>query len=244
MNNMKIAAALRLLADAFETPGELAELPPAADKPKRGRGRPVVGEDVPTLASQATNSPALVTAGGQVETGAVASGSATTASITPTDSDPFADPPAVPTATLDQVREALTNLRAATSQDIAVGVLKEAGGVGNLTDLKPEKYGAVVVAARIKGISCAKAPAPDADPFGDTSTAAPAEKAPSLEDVKGAVVAATKRTASDTVQKVVMKHGGSAADPESGALKPSLKAIPVANYAACIKEVQGLPTTK
>ena len=100
MNNQKVAAALRLLAEAFETPAATADLPPAQPETtptpaKRGRGRPVAGE---TPAAQ-TPAPAVVEA------------------------DPFdTAPPAAtaPAATLDEVRAAMKALAAATTHDNAL----------------------------------------------------------------------------------------------------------------------------
>ena len=223
MNNQKVAAALRLLAEAFETPAATADLPPASPgeapaAPKRGRGRPVAGE---TPAAQ-TPAPAVVEA------------------------DPFdTTPPAAtaPAATLDEVREAMKALAAATTQDNALAVLKEAGGVANLTELQrtPEKYGAVVLAAKAQLPTTTQ---PAEDPFETTApAAAPEQAAPSKEDVKAALVKAQKRTGVDIVQAVVMKHGGKAPG-EGGKLGPSLTALPVSAYAAVIKEVGDLPTTK
>jgi hypothetical protein len=197
---------------------------PAATTPaKRGRGRPVAGE---TTNAQ-TPAPAVVEA------------------------DPFEAPglPAVtaPVATLDDVRTAMKALAATTTQDIALGVLKATGGVANLTELQrtPEKYGAVVAAARAK--TPAAPAAAEADPFETPTPAAVVadvgQAAPSKEDVKAALVKAQKRTGVDIVQAVVMKHGGKAAG-EGGKVGPSLVALPVSAYAAVIKEVGELPTTK
>ena len=154
MNNQKVAAALRLLAEAFETPAATADLPPASPgeapaAPKRGRGRPVAGE---TPAAQ-TPAPAVVEA------------------------DPFdTTPPAAtaPAATLDDVRTAMKALAAATTQDNALAVLKEAGGVANLTELQrtPEKYGAVVLAAKAQLPTTTQ---PAEDPFETTAPAAAPE---------------------------------------------------------------------
>ncbi|HEV2178381.1 MAG TPA: hypothetical protein VGU20_30905 [Stellaceae bacterium] len=160
------------------------------------------------------------------------------------EADPFAAPVAAaapPTATLDEVRAALTALKAATSQEIALGVLKSAGGADNLTSLAAAKYGAVVAAAK-KALPPA-ASAVESDPFAVSETQAPA-KALTLEDVKAAVVAAQKRTGTDIVQKVVMEHGGRAANPETGAPAPSLKALPPEKFATVIAAIQALPTTK
>jgi hypothetical protein len=225
-----IAGAISTLAEAvngtyagkpiYGQPAAAPASTPAATTPtRRGRGRPVTGE---TAAPAAIAAPAASPAVAE---------------------DPFATAapaPAAPTATLDQVRAALTALKDATSQDNALKVLKEAGGVSNLTDLQktPEKYGAVVLAAT----AALPQPATEADPF-ETETATESEqKAPSLEDVKAAVVEAQKRTATGKVQAVVMKHGGVAAGANGNG--PSLKALPIAAYAAVIAEVKALPTTK
>ena len=231
MNNQKVAAALRLLAEAFETPAATADLPPASPgeapaAPKRGRGRPVAGE-----AAQAAPAPSV-------------------AATTPAEPDPFDTAPpaaAAPAATLDDVRTAMKALAAATTQDNALAVLKAAGGVANLTELQrtPEKYGAVVAAAKAK-LPADQSRTVEADPFETTATTVtpdPAQTAPSKEDVKAALVKAQKRTGVDIVQAVVMKHGGKAAG-EGGKLGPSLTALPVSAYAAVIKEVGDLPTTK
>jgi hypothetical protein len=226
VNNQKVAAALRLLAEAFETPAATADLPPAQPETtptpaKRSRGRPVAGE---TPAAQ-TPAPAVVEAD-------------------PFDTDATA-PTRVEVATLDDVRTAMKALAAATTQDNALAVLKAAGGVANLTELQrtPEKYGAVVAAA--KAAVPAVKPAPEADPFETTAPAAavPEQAAPSKEDVKAALVKAQKRTGVDIVQAVVMKHGGKATG-EGGQVGASLTALPVSAYAAVIKEVGELPTTK
>ena len=91
----------------------------------------------------------------------------------------------------------------------------------------------------------AKPATEEADPFETTApaAAAPEQAAPSREDVKAALVKAQKRTGVDIVQAVVMKHGGKAPG-EGGKLGPSLTALPVSAYAAVIKEVGDLPTTK
>lgn len=231
MNNQKVAAALRLLAEAFETPAATADLPPAqpGEAPaaqKRGRGRPVAGEAAPA----AQTAPAAAT--------------------TPAESDPFDTPapaPTAPPATLDEVRAALKALGAATTQDNALKILKDVGGVPNLTELQrtPEKYGVVVAAA--KAATPAAPAAVEDDPFETTASAAvvadPAQKAYSKEDVKAALVKAQKRTSVDTVQAVVMKHGGKAPGP-GGVLGASLTALPISAYGAVIDEVGALPTTK
>jgi hypothetical protein len=232
MNSTAIAAALRILANAFEAPegATPAEAPPAvpADKPKRGRGRPVAGEET---AAPAPSAP-------------VPASSTTTPTPAVAEVDPFAAPaPVAPTATLDEVRTALKALAAATDQAMALGVLKTAGGAANLTDLKPEKYG-VVVAAATGALPAPKAvPAVEADPF-EVPASAPATKPATIEDVKAAVVAAQKRTATDKVQAVVMEHGGKASNPDTGIVGPSLKALPESAFAATIAAINALPSTK
>jgi hypothetical protein len=195
---------------------------PAA-APKRGRGRPVAGETPPAAAP--APAPAVVEA------------------------DPFATPAALvatpPAATLDQVRNALKELSAATTQTNAVGVLKAASGVDNLSALKADQFGAVYAAAKA-AIPAAPAPAPavEADPFETPAEAAPAVVKVTLEQIKAATVAAQKRTATDTVQAVVMKHGGTAPKPDGTGHGPSLKAIPEANYGAVLAALNALPATK
>lgn len=232
MNAKLIAEALRALANAFETPDGVPEAPPApgtagavaplnnappATPVPRGRGRP------PKAPAEAPAAPAPA----------------------PAAEDPFStEAPAAPTATPDEVRTALTELKAATDQATALGVLKSAGGADNLSSLDKAKYGAVVAAAKA-ALPAAKPTEPE-DPF---ETAAPAaapvvvEAAPSIEDVKAACVAAGKRTAQDKVQAIVMAHGGTAPS-STGAPGPSLKALPVPQYAAVIAAVNALPTTK
>lgn len=234
MNNQLIAAALHALAVAFETPGATPPEQPAqvgntaAENAlpagqKRGRGRPVRGEDAAPVATPST-----------------------TPAVTPV--VPEADPFASPKAAIEDVRAALTALKAASSQDAALAVLKKAGGAGNLTDLPSEKYGVVVAAVNVelRIIEAGKKPAVvEADPFEVPATATtPAAKPLTIEDVKAAVVAATKRTGTDIVQKLVMEHGGKANNPETGASAPSLKAIPEAQYEALVKAISELPTTK
>lgn len=222
MDSQKIAAALRALADAFEAdtpaaaPAETAAAAPVAAAAPRGRGRPpkAAAEPVAPVAAP------------------------------PAEPDPFETAaPAVlelPPATLDQVRKALTDLKNATDQATALKVLADVGGAPNLTTLAPGKYAAVVAAAT-KATPVAGAPAAEVDPF-ETETAAPV-KAVTLEEVKAAVVAAQKRTASDTAQKVVMELGGKAAK-DGGGYGPSLKALPAENYAAAVKALNELPATK
>lgn len=232
MNNPKVAAALRLLADAIDTPAETADLPnppppqPAANAAapvRRGRGRPVKGEG-----DQAT---------------------AVAASPAATEPDPFAAPAApatstAPTATIEDVRKALTDLKTATSQDIALGVLKSAGGVDNLPSLPPGKYGEVVAAAAAKQAEYTKAPAPAVvdDPF--AVPAAEPEKVPTIEELKALIIETQKRTSPATVQKLVMDHGGKAVNAATGAEGPSLTALPAENYVTVAKALKALPTTK
>jgi hypothetical protein len=223
MNSAKIAAALRILANAFddgEVPAEPAQ--PAADKPKRGRGRPVQGEESAAPAAQPSTSP--------------------TATPASSGADPFETAPAAPVATLDEVRTALKALAAAVDQATALGVLKTAGGAANLTELKAEKYGAVVQAATaaLPPVKTEAAPV-EADPFDAPAPAA--TKPVTLEDVKAVIVETQKRTSQDTVQKAVMAQGGKAA-VAGGGEQPSLKALPEANYAATIAALKALPTTK
>lgn len=248
MNNLKIAIALRLLAEAFETPAETADLPPAqpAETQKRGRGRPAKGEDQPATGVAAPGAGSTSPAA----TGVVGAPSAEiqkTAPVSDAD-DPFSTAPAVPTASIEDVRAALTSLKDASSQEKALAVLKKAGGADNLTALAADKYGVVVAAVKVELRLLAESTKPKAevDPFEvpATTTAAPAAKAATIEEVKAAVVAAQKRTATDVVQKVVMDHGGKATNPETGVAGPSLKAVPEAQYAALIKAVAALPTTK
>jgi len=239
MNTAAIAAALRILANAFEAPeapagttGQAAApnlAPTPAEPAKRGRGRPVKGEETTAAAPPAAAQPSEPAA-------------------TPASSDPFeTKAPAAPEATLDEVRLALKTLAAATTQPIALDILKSFGeGASNLTELKPELYGAVVQAAT-KSLPAVKTePEPAvADPFEVQTAAAPAAAKPlTLEDVRGVIVETQKRTAQDTVQKVVMKHGGKAPNPATGAEGPSLKALPESAFAAVIAELKALPATK
>lgn len=244
MNSLQVAAALRVLANAFEaSEADAGQVTPAAEPAKRGRGRPAKGEDQPATgaASPAVGSTSAATAAAV----APSAGTQTTAPASGVD-DPFASTPAepaVPTATLDDVRKALTGLREISSQDIALQVLKDAGGAPNLTDLKPENYGKVVVAARIKGISYAKPAAVETpDPF-ETTAAATTAVAVTLEDVKAVVVEVGKHTSQDTVQKVVMQFGG-VANVAGQPPGPSLKALPADKYAATIAALRALPVTK
>lgn len=239
----RVATNLALIAGAISTLAEAvngtykgkpiyAQVDAAApiEPQKRGRGRPVKGEET---AAPAVTAPALAS-------------STTTQTPASADVDPFETPPAAPAATLDEVRAALTALKTASTQEKALAVLKKAGGADNLTGLKPEKYGAVVAAvnAELDALAGPKK-APDVDPFEvPTATAAPASKPVTLEDVKAAVVAAQKKTSTDAVQKIVMAHGGKALNPATGGDGPSLKALPEAQFAATIAAIEALPTTK
>jgi len=202
--------------------GTPAAASPPAPAPRRGRGRPVTGESPPPPASAVPS-----------------------ASPAATEPDPFAEalaaPAAAPTATLDEVRAALTALKNATDQATALKVLKDVGGASNLADLQktPDKYGAVVQAAKAALPGATPAAEPD-DPFA-TETAA--EPIPTKEEVRAAIVAAQKRTGADIVQKVVMEHGGVAVG-SNGVKGPSLQALPESAYAAVVKAVNALPTTK
>lgn len=222
LDGARVATALRALADALDdSPADAAAPAATANTPKRGRGRPVTGEAPAANAAQAM----------------------TPAASTPAD-DPFATAPvaaAAPTATIEQVREALTALKAATSQDAALKVLKDAGGADNLTTLKPEKFGAVVAAAKA-ALPATKTAEPEDDPF--AAPAAAAEKPPTLEELKALIVQAQARTSPDTVQKVVMDHGGKAPKSDGSGEGPSLKALPVDKYAAVAAAIKALPTTK
>lgn len=237
MNSLKIAAALRVLANAFEADEDQAPAQPTQESgtQKRGRGRPVKGEDqAPLAATTAAVAPAQTTP-------------AQTAVVQET-ADPFDTAPAAPTATLDDVRKALTTLRAASDQASALKVLNDAGGSANLNDLKPEKYGTVVAAVNVQLRileNTKPEPVAESDPFEVSASvaAAPAAKVYTLEDVKSVAVAAGKRTSQDTVQKVVMAHGGKATQPTGGE-GPSLKALPESQYAAVIAAIQALPATK
>lgn len=209
MDTKKIADAFRALAEAFEAEAPAAA--PAAEPVKRGRGRP------PAAAPAAPAAPAPAQAA----------------------EDPFEEPakPAAPAVTLEEVRKVLTDLKTATSQDVAVEVLK--AHAPNLTSLKPEQYGYVVADAKAK--LAAAAPKAEEDPF---ETPAPAAAKVTLEDVRAACVEAGKRTAQDKVQAVVMAHGGSAPAGDGKPAGPSLKALPEAQYAAVIAALANLPKTK
>lgn len=199
--------------------------PAAAPKP---RGRPAKGGG---------DSPAPVATTAQAPAQPVAA-------ATQPEADPFAPTAPVaapaPAASLQDVRDALTALRAATTQENALKVLKDASGVDNLTALVPEKYGVVVAAA--KAAVPAAPQQTEADPF-DTTPAAPAAKPATLEDVKAACVEGAKRTSQDTVLKVIFEHGGKAPLPTGGE-GASLKALPEAAFGKVIAAIKALPSTK
>lgn len=221
MDEKKLAAALRAAADAIDGgPADVAapqQAAPPTEKPAtgRGRGRP------PKAAAEAPAAPAQA----------------------PAEEDPFETAPAavqeLPPATLEQVREALKALQAATDKDTAVGVLKSAGGVATLTDLAKDKYAAVAAAARAAVPQAGKPE--EEDPF-EAGPPAAAGPPPTLEQVRAEIVATQKRTSQDTVQKLVMEHGGKS-KTETG-FGPSLKALPAENYAKVIAALKALPTTK
>lgn len=227
MNNVKIAAALRLLAEAFETPAESPPAQPADAKPaapaRRGRGRPVEGE---AAAPAAPAQSAAVVA-----------------------DDPFAaTAPAAPVASIEDVRKALTSLSEATSQAKAIEVLKKSGGADNLATLASAAYGQVVAAVNVElriAYEAKVAPAVVDDPFAlPTSAPAAAEKPVTIDEVKAVVVETQKRTSTDSVQKVVMQHGGKAKNPDTGIEGPSLKHLPAEQFAATIAALKALPATK
>lgn len=227
MNNVAIAAALRLLADAFEAPAETPPAQPvAAPAPQpRGRGRPAKPP----------------------ETAAPAASPAAAAPPADEAADPFSTPaaPEVPAATLDEVRAALKALKADAGQDIALTLLKNVGEASNLTELPPSKYGAVVAAVKRVMVPAPAAPAVapvEDDPF--EVVAAPAAKPVTIEEVKAAIVAAKKKVSDDRLMKIVMDHGGHAANPQGGPNLPSLKALPPEQYAVVIAELANLPATK
>ena len=233
MNSVQIAAALRILANAFEASEGDAPAQPAAEPQKRGRGRPVKGEETPTSTSAATAEPSK-----QVD---VPASQATAVAADPFDTQPAKQEP-LKTATLDEVRAALKALAAATSQATALGVLKDHGSASNLTELAPGKFYAVVVAAAAALPPTKTEPVAEADPFEVPGAVAPAVTF-TIEDVKAAVIAAQKHTSQDTVQKVVMQYGGEAALP-TGGKGPSLKALPPEKFAATIAALKALPATK
>lgn len=208
-------------------------------------GKPIYADNVAKDPASATAPAATPKPRGRPARGETAASTASAASTAAVEADPFATLVTAPTATLDEVRAALTALKEARTQADALKVLKDSSGVDNLGELQktPEKYGAVVAAA--------KAALPDigaaavADPF-ETATEASAEPAKSvtLEEVKAACVAAGKRTGQDKVQKIVMDHGGRGKNAATGVEGPSLNALSKDNYAAVIAAVSALPTTK
>lgn len=227
-----LAESLEAKQEALPAVGQPAAAPAA---PKRGRGRPVAGEAPAAPAASA----APVADKDRPQTEA--------------EIDPFAPAaPAAPTpppATRDEVSAALRALSAATSQEKALSILKETGGgAANLTDLKPEFYG--VVAAAAKGampVPKVAAPVAEADPFEASAPvgapAAAVEKLPTREEVKAVVVATQKRTSTETVQKILMEHGGKAEDANR-VMQPSLRALPEANFVKFIAALNALPATK
>jgi hypothetical protein len=221
MNTRLLAGALRDLANALETPADPSGAPPRPSDPQpetppkpAKRGR---GRPVAGEAVAAPDHPQAV-------------------------EDPFTAPPqpSDPVATLDEVRASLKELAKATSQAAALKVLKDVGGADNLSGLAVEKYGAVAMAAFNALPNKPIAGTPEVDPFETTTVQV---DAPSLEDVKAAVVAAQKRTSTDKVQAIVIAHGGTAPTSDGGT-GPSLKALPVPKYAAVIAAVNALPSTK
>jgi len=214
---------LSVIAEAGDTPA------PA----KRGRGRPAKGED--PIAAPATSA-------------------AVDPTPEPAETDPFAAAtPVLPAVTLEQVREKAVALSKATSQANAVEVMKKATGAASFGDLKPESYAAALAAftGALTALEAAADPfavgatAPVTKPTPATSEApAAAQDAPSLADVKKAVVDGQKKTSAAVVQKIVMDHGGAAVDPATGQKGPSLKALPVGSYAQVIAAIAALPTTK
>ena len=205
---------------------------PAA--PKKARGRPVKGEETAPAAA-----PAQAAASPATSTPALAASAPDTAP----EEDPFAGTPVAPTVTLDQLRDAATRLSKLTSQDKAVGVLKSATGAASFGVLYPEQYG---VAYQAFETAIANTKVTD-DPFAAPAATAPSApastpvtSAPSLADVKAAVIAAQKRTGTDVVQSIVVKNGGVAGSPP----QVSLKALHESKYAQVIAEIAALPSTK
>lgn len=224
IDTVRIAAALRVLADAIDgTPAQGVEVPAgtpsaAVEPPRRGRGRPAKGESLPAPASAAP--------------------AASPAATEP--ADPFAEAPAQPpTASLEDVRAALVALKDRTDQATALKVLAEAGGAKTLGELKADKYGAVVAAANGYGQT-----AEPEDPFAAPAakTAEP-EKVPTLEEVRAVIVETQKRTAADTVQKLIMELGGKGPNAQ-GVEAPKLSALPVSKYAEAVARLKALPSTK
>lgn len=214
INVTQLAAALRLAADALE--GVESAPAEAAAPAKRGRGRPVKGEEPAAPAAPA-------------------------AAPAPEAPAPAPAPAPEPVHTHAQVREALTNLRLATSQDKAVEVLKTVF-VGAFNDLPKDKFDAVVAAAKA-AMPAPAAPVVEDDPFGLPPEAPAAAVVYTLEDVKKACVDAQKRGSAEAAQKLVMKHGGivEVAGKPPG---PSLKALDPSVYATIIAQLAALPTTK
>ena len=149
---------------------------------------------------------------------------------------------AAPQHSLDDVRNAAKAYSALHSQAEAVAKMKEVSGAESLGMLQPQFYDAVVAAFTI---AAPAKPAAEIDPF-DTPApaAAPAAASLSLEDLKAAIVKAQKRTSTETVQKVVMAHGGVAASAPGTPAGVSLKALPAAKYAETIAAIGALPSTK
>ena len=215
---------------------------PAGVKPERKpRGRPAKGEETAPAAAQTQTaaSPAISTPVLEAS-----------AQDTAPENDPIAstpEQPSVPTVTLEQLSAKARELSKLTSQEKAVGIMKSATGAASFGALKPEQYGLAYQAFEASiAFESSKAATPD-DPFAAPATtaqsataSATAEAAPSLADVKDAVVKAQKRTGTDVVQKVVAKHGGVAGSPP----QVSLKALPVSKYAQVLAEIAALPSTK
>lgn len=215
IDTLKLANALRAAADAIDggtSPAQAPETPaaaPAAEPAKRGRGRP------PAAAPAAPAAPVAPPAAAE--------------------DDPFADKPAAPVHTLEDVRAALKALQTRTDQATAVAVMKKFAASFN--ELKPEQFAALINA------TLAGAPPAD-DPFGSTPAPAAAEVKLTEDDVRKACVDAQKRTSPDKVQKIVMDNGGAASPGEGKPVGPNLAVLPAANYAKVIAELAALPTTK
>ena len=212
----------------------------AAEPVKKPRGRPAKGEESaaaqPAASALAVSTPTPATAPAALSVGS--------------DTDPFAstpEEPSVPTVTLEQLSAKARELSKLTSQEKAVGIMKSATGAASFGALKPEQYGLAYQAFEASiAFESSKASTPD-DPFAAPATtaqsataSATAEAAPSLADMKDAVVKAQKRTGTDVVQKVVAKHGGVAGSPP----QVSLKALPVSKYAQVLAEIAAFPSTK
>lgn len=107
------------------------------EAPKRGRGRPSKTAETPTATETAADT-------GQ-------RGSLAAAFPAASVNDPFAtddsSAPVEPTRTLDDVRTSLIVYQSKNDQTKALGLLKQAAGVDNLTQLKPDDYNKVFVAA-------------------------------------------------------------------------------------------------